>query len=383
VTHALGRLRGLSWAAVPWRRLSAFDWPLLAAVLAAVAFGTAMIYSATRRIPVANAWDDLVVKQLVFLTIGLAGMALVASTDYRMLLDLWRWIYGIVIAVLLFVFFAGHTALGAQRWIRTGLFNIQPSEFTKLALVICLVAYFETRDARQGRHVLGSLALVGVPMALVLLEPNLSTTILLGAIWLGIALAAGLRLLHFSLLAILVGPALYVALRLGLLQGYWLERITAWLNPLADPRDTGFQNIQTLIAVGNGGLTGIGFARGMQAQGGWLPLMYTDNIYALVAEELGFVGALGVLFLLGFIIWRVLRAAGAAQDRAGALICVGVGTYILVQMFVNVAVVLQLLPVTGLSLPFISYGGSSLVSLCLAIGLVQSVLVRRRPLEFR
>ncbi len=135
--------------------------------------------------------------------------------------------------------------------------------------------------------------------------------------------------------------------------------------------------------MGNGGLTGIGFARGMQAQGGWLPLMYTDNIYALVAEELGFMGAIGVLALLGFIVWRVLRAAELAQDRAGTLICVGAAAYILVQAFVNVAVVLQLLPVTGLSLPFISYGGSSLVALCLAIGLVQSVLVRRRPLEFR
>lgn len=376
------RLQHLSWQAVPWRRLATFDWALLAAVLAAVGFGLAMIFSATHRSPVTNAWDDLVVKQLVFLGVGLGVMVLATFTDYGVLLALWRWIYGIAVVVLGLVFFAGHTSLGAQRWLKAGLFTIQPSEFTKLALVVCLAAFFATRDVRQFRNVFQSLVLVGVPTVLVLLEPNLSTAILLGAIWLGITVAAGLRLIHFGALALLGGPLLYLVLRLDLLRAYWLERLTAWIDPMSDPLDTGFQNIQTLIAVGNGGLGGIGYARGMQAQGGWLPLIYTDNIYALTAEELGFLGAAGMLLLLGIIVWRVLRAASQAQDRAGTLICAGVATYILVQMFVNVAVVLQLLPVTGLSLPFISYGGSSLVALFAAIGLVQSVLVRRKPLEF-
>jgi rod shape determining protein RodA len=323
-----------------------------------------------------------VVKQLVFLGAGLVVMTLVSLTDYRVLLALWRWLYGVTVGLLVLVYFVGHVSLGSQRWIQAGLFNIQPSEFSKIVVVICLAAYFDGHDVRRFRHVLGSLVLVGVPLILVLVEPNLSTAILLGAIWLGIAVAAGLRLVHLGLLALAGAPALYTVLRLGLLHDYWLERVTAWLNPMADPRRSGFQNIQTLIAVGNGGLKGIGFAKGMQTQGGWLPLMHTDNIYALVAEELGFIGAALVLVLLGFIIWRVLRVAAQAQDRPGALIAIGIATYLLVQTFINVAVVLQLLPVTGVSLPFISYGGSSLVALFAAVGLVQSLVVRRKPLEF-
>jgi rod shape determining protein RodA len=205
----------------------------------------------------------------------------------------------------------------------------------------------------------------------------------LAAIWLGMALAAGLRALHLSVLALLVSPTVLAVFQLGLLKGYQLDRITAWLDPSFDPQFRGFQNIQTLIAVGNGGLTGTGYASGFQTQGGWLPLLYTDNIFALLAEELGFVGGATLLALLGFVVWRVLRAASVAQDRPGALIAVGVASYLLVQVFVNVGVVLQLLPVTGLSLPFISYGGSSLLALMIAVGLVQSVLLRRRPLEFR
>jgi rod shape determining protein RodA len=376
---ALARLPGSLWAGVPWRRVRAFDWMLLAAVLAAVAFGTAMIFSATRRSPVTNAWDDLVVKQLAFLAVGLAVLVLVSITDYHLLLALWRWLYGAMLAALVVVYVVGHTAFGSTRWLQAGLFNIQPSEFAKLALVVCLAAYLETHDIRRPRHVLASLALAALPIVLVLLEPNLSTALLLGAIWLGMVITAGLRLLHFSCLALIGAPALYLVLKLGLLHDYWLTRLSAWLDPLSDPRASGFQNIQTLIAVGNGGLSGIGYARGMQAQGGWLPLMYTDNIFALVAEELGFLGGVAALGLIGLVLWRVLRAALQAPDRAGTLIAAGIGTYLLVQTFVNVAVVLQLLPVTGLSLPFISYGGSSLVALLAAIGLVQSVRVHRKP----
>jgi rod shape determining protein RodA len=230
--------------------------------------------------------------------------------------------------------------------------------------------------------VLGTLALTAVPAALVLLQPNLSTAMLLGLIWLGILFAAGIRPLHLSLLALLVAPALYVTLDSRLLAPYQLDRIAAWLNPEALAQHSGYQNIQTRIAVGNGGLTGIGFAHGTQSQGGWLPLPLTDNVFALAAEELGFLGAMTILALIAFTIWRMLRAAGLAQDRAGALIAAGVAAYLLGQTAINVAVVLQLVPVTGVSMPFVSYGGSSLVALLAAVGLVESVLVRRKPLEF-
>jgi rod shape determining protein RodA len=248
---------------------------------------------------------------------------------------------------------------------------------------VCLAAYFERHDARDWKSVLGSLALVGVPIVLVVQQPDLSTAIMLGAVWLGILFAAGIKPLHLSAMALAATPFALFVLASGIIRPYQLMRITALVDPTVAPLDEGYQNIQTLLAVGNGGLTGTGFAGGLQSQGGWLPLVYTDNIYALVAEELGYIGGVALLALLALIIWRVLRASGLAQDRAGALIAVGVASYLLAQTFVNVGVVLQIIPVTGLSLPFVSYGGSSLVALMAAIGLVQSVVARRKPLEFR
>lgn len=377
-------LRQLAWRALalPGRQIRAFDWALLAAVLAAVAFGTAMIYSATLQSPVPDAWDDLVVKQLVFAAVGLVVLAVLSATEYHLLLTFWKWIYVGTVLALLVLRFIGRTAHGSQRWFTTGIADVQPSEFAKLALILVLAAYFDRHDVREVRSVLVSLALVALPMVLVVQQPNLSSGIILIAIWLAIAVAAGLRALHLSMLALLVTPVVTFGLQSGLLEEYHLRRITLWLNPEVEPLRGGFQHIQTLIAVGNGGLTGSGFAGGPQTQGGWLPLLYTDNIFALVAEELGFVGGICVLALLGIVVWRVLRAADQAQDKAGALIAVGVAGYLVVQIAINVGVVLQLLPVTGVSLPFISYGGSSLVALLAGIGLVESVLLRRKSLEF-
>ena len=368
---------------LPWRRLGQFDWALLAAVVIAVAAGLAMIHSATLRMGnTGQVWDDLVVKQLVFAAVGFVVLACVTLTEYRLGIALWAWLYGGVLVLLVLNLMFGKSSGGAERWLSLGFIDLQPSEFTKVILILSLAAYFERFDVRKFRHVFGSLALAAVPMALVIMQPNLSTTILLLAIWLGMAVAAGIRPMHFSLLALLGAPAVVAMFKLDLIKSYQLIRVLAWLDPQFDPGHFGFQNIQTLIAVGNGQLWGTGFAHGSQTQGNWLPLPYADNIFALVAEELGFVGGLAVLMLLGFIIWRVFRAASLAQDRAGGLVVAGIGTYLLVQTFVNVGVVLQLLPVTGLSLPFISYGGSSLVALFVAIGVVQSVLVRRKPLEF-
>ena len=368
---------------LPWRQLGAYDWVLLAAVLVAMLAGLAMIYSATLRGEVDTVWEDLVIKQAIFALIGLTAMTLVTLTDHRVLVALWVWIYAGMVILLLSLFGFGQVMGGSQRWFSIAGVALQPSELSKIALIICLAAYFDRHDIRQLRTVLSSLGLTGVAMFLVLIQPDLSTAVLLGAIWLGLAFAAGIRIFHLSLLAVLLTPITFFALKYNLLQGYMLERIAIWLRPEANPQDGGYQSIQTLIAVGNGGLWGRGYAGGMQAQGGWLPLTYTDNIYALVAEELGFMGGLAVLLLLGFIVWRVLRAARQAPDYPGMLVASGVGTYLLAQTFVNVGVVLQIFPVTGLSLPLISYGGSSLVAVLTAIGLVQSVLLRRNALEFR
>lgn len=377
----------MSWRVPVERLLRArtwrfFDWTLTAAVLATIAVGLAMIYSATLRSPVTSAWDDLGVKQLVFATLGLAVMALVSLTDYRILLQFWAWIYGSMLAALVAVLMIGRESLGSQRWLTTGAVDLQPGELAKVGLVLCLAAYLERCDIRRFRHVVGSLVIVALPILLVLRQPNLSTAAILGAIWLAMVVAGGLRLLHLGFLTLVGVPVSALLISAGKLEHYWLERIAAWLNPGHDPSGSGFQHIQTLIAVGNGGLTGTGFASGQQSQGGWLPLLHTDNIFALVAEELGFVGGIGLLALLGFIAWRLARVARLSQDRGGMLVATGVWGYFLSQVFINIGVVEQLLPITGVSLPFVSYGGSSMLALLIGIGLVQSVLIHRRNLVF-
>ncbi len=363
-----------------WR---AYDWPLLISVLVTIFFGAAMIYSATLRNPTESAWDDLVIKQLAFALIGLAGMVMVSLTDYRILLQFAVWIYASLIVALVAVLAFGHEALGSQRWLTTGAADIQPGELAKVGLVICLAAYLDRFDICRFRHVIGSILITALPIILVIRQPNLSTAVILVAIWMAMVAAAGLRLVHASLLALVSVPLATVLIRAGKLESYWLERLAAWLNPMQDPSGSGFQHIQTLIAVGNGGLFGTGFASGQQSQGGWLPLLHTDNVFALVAEELGFVGAIGLLALLGFIVWRLARTGRLVTDRAGALIAIGVWSYFISQVFVNVGVVEQLLPITGVSLPFVSYGGSSLLALLLGIGLTQSVLIHHRSLQFR
>jgi rod shape determining protein RodA len=377
-----GAWRAAPIGEIPWRRLRAADWSLPVAALVAALAGLLMIYSATQRTPAASAWEDLVVKQLVFLAAGVVLFAVVAATDYRTLLAFGFWIYVAIVLMLAVVLVTGKVNLGSVRWFSAGFADFQPSEFAKVAVVMLLAAYFDRYNVRALRHVVGSLVLVGFACALVLSQPNLSTAVLLAVIWAGVAFAAGIRPVHASIVALALVPAGALVLRTGAIESYMVTRVAAWLDPAADPLGYGFQNIQTLIAVANGGLIGTGFAQGPLAKGGYLPVQHTDNIFSLVAEELGFVGAVMIIALLLFVVLRVLAAGRQAQDRAGWLICAGVATYVLAQTAVNVGVVLQLLPVTGVSLPFISYGGSSLVALFGALGLVESVLLRRKPLEF-
>jgi rod shape determining protein RodA len=371
-----------AWPWWPGRRFRAFDWTLFTATVMAVLIGIAMIYSATQRNLTASAWEDLVVKQLAFLALGLVALAVMSATDYKVLLALGFWIYVVTMGLLALVLVTGNMNLGSVRWFSAGFADFQPSEFAKIAVILFLAAYFERYDARSLRHVLASALAVACASLLILSQPNLSTAVLLAVIWLGMAFAAGIRMAHLSLAALAVLPLAFLVLKSGFIESYMLTRVAAWLEPTADPLGYGYQNIQTLIAVANGGLLGTGFARGPLAQGGYLPVQHTDNIFTLIAEEMGFIGGVAVIALLAFIVLRILRAGALAQDRAGWLICAGIAVYVLAQTAVNIAVVLQLAPVTGVSLPFVSYGGSSLLTLLMSVGLAQSVLIRRKPLEF-
>lgn len=363
--------------------LRSFDWAMTAALVAAVLFGVAMVYSATLRGGAATVWwEDYVYKQLAFAAAGLVLYALVSASDYRTLAAFAGPLYGLFVASLVVVLAVGVTVLGARRGFQLGVLTIQPGEMMKVVMIVALAAYYSRFDVREPRVLLGAIVLIAVPVGLILKQPNLSTAIVLCFIWLGVTFAAGVRPLHVGLMALAAGPALYAAMALGVVKTYQLYRVVILFFPDFDPSDLGYQNHQTLIAVGNGGWTGIGFANGSQSQGGWLPLLHSDNIYALVAEELGMVGGIVVLLLLGYIVLRILQTAGTALDRTGALICTGVATYLFAQSLIHIGVVLHVVPPTGLSLPFISYGGSSLLTAMVALGLVQSVRMCRRPLEF-
>jgi rod shape determining protein RodA len=248
-------------------------------------------------------------------------------------------------------------------------------------MVIFLAKYMTDNDMRQLQHLVISLGLTLIPTGLIYQQPDLGTAVSLIAIWLAMAFVAGMRVFHIGMLGLSAGLALPLAL--SKLEGYMQDRIVLFLDPTRDPLGFGFSVRQALIAVGSGGWLGRGYASGTQSQLHFLRVRHTDFIFSVLAEELGFVGSLILFALLGFLILRIVRAGHLARDDFGRLTAIGIATIILFQAFINIAVSINLMPATGMPLPFISYGGSSLVTLLIALGLVQSIVMRRpRAFEF-
>ena len=364
-----------------WR---SFDWLMLVSVLALIGIGLAMIHSATLDedgAPI-DLWDDFVFRQAVYAVAGLVIMVAVAAVDYRFYRGASRIIYGLGLALLGLIFLFGQIRGGAQSWLDLYLFPLQPSELIKIILILILAMFFTGQQERIDRpsSMLASLALVVVPMALIYLQPDLGTAIILGGIWLGMAWAAGLALWQFGALGmggLLAAPSVWF-----MLEPYMQARILAFLNPNRDPSGESYNVVQALISIGSGGLWGKGFAGGTQSQLHFLRVRHTDFIFSVYAEEFGFVGSLVLFSLMGFLILRMLRAATRARDVNGRLIAAGVAMMVFVQTFINLAVNLNILPATGLPLPFVSYGGSSLLTMLIGVGLVQSVIMRQKKLEF-
>jgi rod shape determining protein RodA len=362
-----------------WRE---FDWVLLLAAIAAIGFGVAMIGSAdswtnsacTGTLPCAG-------RQIAYGAFGLLSLFLIATFDYRFLRSLGWLAYIAAIALLIAVLGAGAVAGGARRWFELSIVRVQPSELAKLLIIIALAKYMSDHDMRQLRHVLISFGLALVPILLVYQQPDLGTALTLLGIWVSMAFVAGMRIFHIGLLGLTAGLALPYAL--STLEGYMQDRIALFLNPGLDPMGSSFSVTQALIAVGSGGWLGRGYGSGTQSQLRFLRVRHTDFIFSVLAEELGFVGALVLFALLAFLILRVVRAGHLARDDFGRLIAIGVASVILLQTFINIGVNISLVPATGMPLPFISYGGSSLLTLLFALGLVQSVVMRRpRAFEF-
>jgi rod shape determining protein RodA len=361
------------------RRLSSyrdFDWVLLGFVLVLSVISVLEIKSATEMTKF-RGFDH---KQIEFLLVGVVLMFLMSLIDYHRLLDIVPYAYGIGIVSLVAVKLVGQKVLGARRWIRIGSFHFQPSEWIKLILIIAVARYFWNIAGKElGWRDIGKVfALVCVPMGLVLIQPDLGTSLTYLPVLLGGLLLGGLRLKQAGMLLLvfaLLGGAVFASGKR--LKPYQQARINAFLDPDSDPKGSGYQIRQSLIAVGSGGIWGQGANKGTQTQGDFLPIPYTDFIFAAFSEEHGFVGAVGVLLLYFLILMRLIQNAQTASDLPGAFIIMGVVAVITFQIAVNVGMVVGLMPVTGIPLPLMSYGGSSILFTFLALGIVMNVRMRR------
>jgi rod shape determining protein RodA len=356
------------------------DWLLLGAVLLIAGVGAAMIYSTTYvRLPDGTGYPGREFwTQLYALGLGAIALLVCLTIDYRALAEHSLLIYGGLIALLLFVLFAGDSAGGAQRWIALGPFKLQPSEFGRITLALILAMYFS--ENRRGARNLSDLLVGGifavVPFLLIGQQPDLGTAVTLIPVYLGIAYLAGLRMKYLAVaacVAILLAPLAWNFA----LKDYQKSRIVIFLDPSQDPRGAGYQPIQARVTVGSGGLTGKGFMKGTQGQYKFLPVAHNDFIFSVLAEETGFVGVLVVLGLYLFVIVRTLEAARLAKDRIGAYLVGGIISGFTFQVIYNITMSAGLAPVKGLTLPLLSYGGSSMIATLAAFGLILNVRMRR------
>lgn len=349
------------------------DWVLLGATLTLALVGVAMVYSATHT----GRYPDLYLKQLALVGLGTLGLVVASTVDYRRLADRAVLLYALSVVALLYVLRFAPVIAGTRRWVVLGGFQLQPSELVKIAAAVFVAKVFaEYRQETLGlRDVLLPGAAVGFLALLIAREPDLGTAACLVPLFLAVAFLAGLRMRAvFGLAAVLL---LTAALAWPLLKDYQRTRIYTFLDPSLDPRGAGYQKIQSQIAVGSGGLLGRGFLEGSQAQLGYLPARHTDFIFSVLAEETGFVGVVVALALYLLVLWRMLETARLARDRLGAFLVAGIAGSFAFQVVYNVAMVAGLVPVKGLPLPLMSYGGSSILSSLLGIGLVLSVRMRR------
>ncbi len=356
------------------RKATPDKW-LFAATVGLALFGVVMVYSASAVLAQNEGHNQFfyVIKQGIFTLIGFGVMFAAMQFDYKRLKDR-RIVYGLLIVttLMLLAVFAFPKVNGAHRWIKLSRFSIQPSELSKLTLAVFLAYFLERRAGEENRfwQTFVPCGLVTAVFAfLIVLEPDLGTAMMLAVLFVVITFTAGARLLHLGIAA---APALIGLTGLLLLVPWRLKRMITFLDPWADPQNTGFQVVQSLIAIGSGGLHGLGFAQGRQKML-FLPFAQSDFIFAVIAEELGLVGALAVIAVFCLILWRGLRAALLAPDRFGMLLSLGLVTVIVTQALFNISVVLSLLPTKGIPLPFVSYGGSSLVPTLAAMGILLNV----------
>lgn len=346
------------------------DLPLLGAVILACGLGLLFIFEASS-VSAARSFGDkyhFVKHQITWFTLGLTAMILISFFDYHRLYRLALPIIIVVIILLLGVFVPGLgiKALGAHRWLNLGLFTIQPAEIAKLALAIYLAAWFSLKE--RGR-LLAFIILVGVVVGLVVAEPDLGTAVVICAMALILYFLSGAPLWHFLML---VPGAILAILGLAITSPYRLRRLLTFLNPTTDPLGASYHIRQVLLALGSGGFWGLGLGKSRQ-KFEYLPEAMTDSIFAIIGEEIGFLGAMAIILIFLFIVFRGWRLALRAPDRFGRLLAFGIVSWIGVQAIINLGAMVALVPLTGLPLPFVSYGGSSLVVSLVGIGILLNI----------
>jgi rod shape determining protein RodA len=365
-------------------RVPGLDWALMAAVAGLLVLGTLLVWSATTTRFDLTGGDSAAYlrKQLVNIAIGLVLMVMVLATDHRWVRILAPLAYLASIGGLVMVLTSGSTINGSRSWIQLAGMSIQPAELAKLAVVIGMaLVVAERSEGRRDRpvcwvDVLLMLLIAGVPAVLILLQPDLGTMLVLSATVFGVLAASGAPRRWLALLAGAGVTAAVAAVAAGMLKDYQVDRFLAFTNPDLDPRGAGYNTEQARIAVGNGGLFGEGLFGGSQTRSGFVPEQHTDFVFTVAGEELGLVGAGLLIALLGIVVWRALVIAGRADDAFGRIAAAGIACWLGFQAFQNIGMCLGIMPVTGVPLPFVSYGGSSMFATLLAVGLLQNIHLR-------
>jgi rod shape determining protein RodA len=359
------------------RTLRSSDWLLTAAVLFLLILGLTVIYGISLNDPTSN--FQLFKKQLLFVGIGLLGFFVLTQVNYRLWQTLGKVIYGIFVVVLLGVLVFGTTIRGTTGWIQFGGFGLQPVEFAKISVIIFLAQYFNKfgREFFLWRHIIVSGISVMLIVGLVLLQPDLGSSMVMFATWVLMLLIGGIKKSQLAILFTLFVMVSVVSW-FFVFKPYQKDRIMTFINPQSNPQNEGYNVRQSIIAVGSGQLWGRGFGLGSQSQLHFLPEPETDFIYAVLAEEFGFVGVLLLIGAYAMILYRLIRLANRTRDNYAAYFCLGLAAMLLVQLFINIGMNMGIAPVTGIPLPFISAGGSSIIALLAALGMANNMAIESK-----
>ncbi len=369
-----------------WRH---FDVVLAGAMVLIGAFGCLMVYTATKDPLQAEGISPTyyLKKQAIFLVIGLVVMIGVTAIDYRRLRDWAMVIYGFTVFMLLAVYAVGHKSKGSQAWFQIGSYQLEPSEFAKIGLILAIAAYCAAAKGRlSAKALVVVLILAGVPFALIYKQPDLGSALVLAAVLVAVLLIGGASGRHLAVLGVLTVALSFGAVHFGVLKSYQQARLTSFADAPSQPNASllatnaganEYNVAEAKVADSNGGLWGQGFGKGTQTNLGYVPEQRTDFIFTAVAEQLGLVGSAVLLILFSLVIWRTWRAAALARDLFGTLVCVGVMAMIAFQVFENIGMAVGIMPVAGIPLPLMSYGGSSIIATLAGVGLVLSVRMRR------